>query len=174
MGENIYAAPSANLQSFNDEGGFEQLRKKYIQHEASVKSIGGLYLIGAFFCVIAGLMSVFSGDGAELITSLMILVFAFLYGWLGISVRKLKPGSKIPVGILSGIGLLGFPIGTIINAYILYLVFSAKGKMVFSDEYQEAIAATPHVKHKTSIILKVFLLLLLLVFAFAIFATFKR
>jgi hypothetical protein len=47
--------------------------------------------------------------------------------------------------VLSGIGLLGFPIGTLINGYILYLFLSKKGRTVFAPEYQEVIEATPHV-----------------------------
>jgi thymidine kinase len=37
-----------------------------------------------------------------------------------------------------------------------------KATMVFSPEYKDIIAATPHVKHRTSIIVKVLLVLLLL------------
>ena len=40
----------------------------------------------------------------------------------------------------------------IIPAYILYLLLSSKGAMVFSTEYKEIIARTPHVKYRTSCI----------------------
>ena len=64
--------------------------------------------------------------------------------------------------VLSAIGLLGFPIGTLISAYFLYLLVSEKGKVVFSDEYKEVIRKTPHIRYKTSIVVWIFLGLLLL------------
>jgi hypothetical protein len=54
----------------------------------------------------------------------------------------------------------------LINGYILYLVFSEKGRRVFSPEYQEIIRQTPHVKYQTSIIVKIFVGLLLGVLLF--------
>ena len=85
----------------------------------------------------------------------------------------MKKWARIPTGILSGIGLLAFPIGTLINAYVLYLIFSAKGKMVFSDEYRAVIEQTPHIKYRTSIIVWIVLGLLLLLIAFGIFGAFS-
>ena len=52
--------------------------------------------------------------------------------------------------ILAAIGLIGFPVGTLISAYILYLLGCQKGVQVFSDEYAEVIAATPHIKYRSS------------------------
>ena len=40
--------------------------------------------------------------------------------------------------------------GTLIGFYMLYLLLSKKGTMVFSPEYKEIIAQTPHMKYKTS------------------------
>ena len=62
--------------------------------------------------------------------------------------------------ILAGIGLIGFPIGTLISAYILYLLGSQKGVQVFSDEYAEVIAATPHIKYRSSKLVIVLVVLL--------------
>jgi hypothetical protein len=59
------------------------------------------------------------------------------------------------------------PIGTLINAYILYLVFSRKGRTILSEDYQQVIAATPHIKYKTSIIVWIFLGLLVALLAIA-------
>lgn len=92
--------------------------------------------------------------------------------WVGYGLRRLRKWARIPTGILSGLGLLAFPIGTLINAYILYLLFCQKGKMVFSDEYRAVIEQTPHIKYRTSIIVWIVLGLLLLLIAFAIFGAF--
>jgi hypothetical protein len=52
-------------------------------------------------------------------------------------------------------GSVGQLLGSaIIPGYILYLLLSAKGSMVFSPEYQTIIARTPHVKMKTSWLVK--------------------
>lgn len=80
------------------------------------------------------------------------MMLSMLQFCVGTGIRQLKKWVKLPVGILSGIGLFGFPIGTLINAYILYLVFGKKGAVVFSKEYQHIIAATPQIKYRTSIV----------------------
>ncbi len=73
--------------------------------------------------------------------------------------------------IILAIGLLGFPCGTVISAYLLYLLFSPKGELVFSDPYEEIIQGTPHIKYKTSIIVWIFLFILIGVILAAIIAT---
>ena len=148
----------------------EEVRKAHIKHEASVKSIGVLYIVGATFLGI-GVGASFFNNSENLpqntVGGIFLLLLLAAQFWTGLRVRKLEKGSRVMVGLLSGLGLLAVPIGTLINAYILYLVFSKKGKVVFSDEYKEAIAATPHIKYKMSIVVWVFLGLLVLVLLFA-------
>ncbi|MBN2296713.1 MAG: hypothetical protein JXM70_30080 [Pirellulales bacterium] len=72
--------------------------------------------------------------------------------------------------IISGIGLLQIPIGTIIHAYILYLMLSRKATVVFSPKYREIIARTPHIKYKTSLAVKIILGIFLAMFVTAIVA----
>jgi hypothetical protein len=64
---------------------------------------------------------------------------------------------------LSGVGLLGFPVGTLINGYILFLLFGRKGKTVFSEEYQVVIEQTPHIKYRTPLVVWILLGLVLFV-----------
>ena len=90
--------------------------------------------------------------------------------FVGRGFRRLKRWVRIPATILSGLGLLGFPLGTLINGYILYLVWSQKGKMVLSSEYQGVIAATPEVKYKTSPLVIVLLALLIGLIVFGVIA----
>jgi hypothetical protein len=156
----------------------EDIRKEHIKHEASVKSIGILYYLGGAALTAVGLFG-FAGAGMGNVVGageLLIFIFFLLLGvgqlWVGFGLRRLRKWARIPTGILSGFGLLGFPLGTIINAYILYLVFSQKGKMVFSDEYRAVIEQTPHIKYRTSIIVWIVLGLLLLLIAFALFGAF--
>lgn len=78
--------------------------------------------------------------------------------------RGLQSSARVVAIIFSVIGLLGIPIGTLINGYFLYLLLGQKGTYVFSEEYARVRAATPHIKYKTSIwVLVVVALLVLLV-----------
>jgi hypothetical protein len=161
-------------------GGAEQIRKDHIKHEASVKSVGVLYYLGAIGLGLVGTVFFFGvgfmprgGGAARLempLLAIFFLVLGGLQGWVGFGLRRLRPWARIPSGILAGIGLLGFPVGTLINAYILYLLFSKKGTMVFSEDYQEVMRQTPHIKYRTSIVVWVVLGLLLLLIGFVIVA----
>ncbi len=151
-----------------------EIRTSHINHEAGVKSIGTLYYLGAIAVIVAGfgMFGLFaSSEGA--VMSVVIGVFFLALGglqfWLARGLRGLKAWARIPTGILAALGLLGFPVGTLINAYILYLLFSKKGNMVFSDEYQGVIAATPDIKSRTSPIVWLFLGLLVLMMLFAMY-----
>jgi hypothetical protein len=148
----------------------EEMRNAHLKHEASVKSIGVLYYIGGAGAALVGvatlISSVSSSGSADTIFAVFLAIGMLVLGagqvWVGTGLRRLKRWARIPVGILSGIGLIGFPLGTIINAYILYLVFGKKGVTVFSDEYRLVIEQTPHIKYKTSIVVWIFLGLVLL------------
>lgn len=158
----------------------EEIRNHHLKHEASVKSIGVLYYLGGAALLVVGAVSLFSGGarGGGFETALMPAVLLLIGAgqiWVGTGLRRLRKWARLPTGILSGFGLLGFPVGTLINGYILYLVFSQKGKMVFSDEYQAVIEQTPHLKYRTSLIIWILLgLVLLLVAAGLIAAIFAR
>jgi hypothetical protein len=154
----------------------EDIRNEHIKHEASVKSVGVLYFIGAFFMVLLGGMILIAPSGPAGVETVMagviIVCAAALQFALGMALRRLKRWARIVAGVFSGIGLLGFPLGTIINGFILYLLFSKKGKTVFSPEYQEVIAQTPHIKYRTSIIVWIALGILLLLVLFGVVGIF--
>ena len=146
----------------------EQIRKEHIKHEASVKSVGILYFLGALVLLPLGLVNMAMSEAVGIVMGLVFLVFGAAQVWLGVGLRKLRPWARIPTAILSGIGLLGFPAGTLINAYILYLVVSKKGVTVFSEDYQRIIEETPHIKYRTSILVWILLVLVLALIAAAI------
>lgn len=158
----------------------EQVRELHLSHEASVKSIAVLYLLGSLFgllasigWIMAGLDSQVGGRAAEMAPILLTLgligiVLSIAQIVVAIGIRKLASWSRIPCVVLSVIGLLAFPLGTLINGYIIYLMLCAKGKMVFSPEYKNVIQQTPHMKYKTSIVIWIFLGLLIALFALGI------
>jgi hypothetical protein len=160
-----YAPPAARVEDVPATEA-ESIRRENIRHEAGVKSIGILYYLGGTICVLGG---AFGMAGKDFVASLVLLLVGPLQIMVGWGIRRLLRWARVGGGILSGLGLLAFPFGTLINGYILYLLFSKKGAVVFSDAYKDVVAATPHVKHKVSLLVWIALALLVLFFA-AIFA----
>jgi hypothetical protein len=152
----------------------ETIRNANLKHEASVQSIGILYLIGSVLMVVSGTLSLIKpGPGdhtVTLVTGALLIVLGILQGWTGSLLRKLDPRAVMPATLLSCIGLLGVPIGTLVSVYVLYLLHSAKGKLVFSPDYRAVIEATPHIKYKTSVLVWILLGLLLLLLAVGMIA----
>jgi hypothetical protein len=175
---NPYAPPRANLESAPCDSEAAVVRRAHLNHEASIKAVGTLYLLGAAGLIIVAI----SGAAWQKSLSLpLALLFATLLAglgglqlWVGFGLRKLRPWTKIPAGIMSGLGLVSFPIGTLINGYILYLLFSKKGRMVLSEPYQEIIAATPDIKYKTSILVWILLALVVALAAFVLVKTWLK
>jgi hypothetical protein len=126
----------------------------------------------ALATIIVGISALTGNGNAETIGVVaFMLVLSAVQLWTANGLRRLQHWARIPSGILSGFGLLGFPIGTLINGYILYLLFSEKGKMVFSPAYQEVIRQTPQIKYKTSIVVWIFLGLILLLLGVGVVAS---
>lgn len=148
-------------------GDADAVRNAHLKHEASIQSVGFLYYLGggallsASIALLIGGIST-TGDSAE--SGVGVIVVICVLGFLGCiqlwtahGLRRLKPSARIPATLLSCLGLLGFPVGTLINGYILYLLHSKQGRTVMTAEYAQVIAQTPHIKYKTSIILWLFL-----------------
>jgi hypothetical protein len=158
MNRSPYAPPqSAVIDPSMLEGSeAERTRREHIRHEIQLKAVGALYYFGGVMLILGGIgmVAVLVSDSgtAGKTGALFGLVAAYLLIGglsllLGYGFRRVKPWVRIPGGILSGIGLLGIPIGTLVNGWILYLMFSKKGQVVLSPEYQAVIVATPHVKY---------------------------
>ena len=175
--QNPYAA-GASVPSAAEPTSAETIRRKYLSHEASVQSIASLFLIGGVIGLLVSIgyfvvgFTALSGPirrGApEMFFVLAVVFLAFAVAQIGVAVgvRKLAAWSRVPATILSLIGLLGFPIGTLISIYFLYLLLSRKGEMVFSDEYRDVIKRTPRIKYRTSIVVWVVLFLILSMIVF--------
>jgi hypothetical protein len=159
---NPYAAPTADIGvwrgNLGAETDAERIRKHYLKHEASVQAIGivyyllgGIGALGTLACVISSF-----ADHERDLRPLGIAAGFGLVGAgfiaVGRGLRALRRWVRIPVGILSGIGLVWIPpIGTIINGYFLYLVFCEKGRTVFSLDYRAVIGQTPHIRYRSSL-----------------------
>lgn len=194
MSDNPYAPSGssysdASLDSNFDLSQAELIRKSHLNHEANIQSFGCLYtlggilgILGAIFYIGLGIFIMAGGENpqagvnpmaAGIMTTLIGVVFlaiAVAQLFAGRSMQTLNPSGKILAIIISAIGLLGFPCGTLISGYLLYLLVSAKGEMVFSSAYKEVMQATPHIRYRTSIIVWIFLFLLIGVILLGIIA----
>lgn len=165
---NPFAAPqSMDYAGEIDDRPAALIRQQYLSHEASVQSVGSLYFLGSLLTLLGGgflTFMVMSGSSQASIDEgigLLLLGLGFAQGFLAFGLTKLKRWARMSAALFAGLGLLAVPLGTLINGYILYLLLSAKGKMVFSDEYREIIQQTPEIKYRTSKVLWFFLILLL-------------
>jgi len=167
---NPYAPPRAHVQDVSGaDSEAEEIRQEHIKHETSVRSIGILYYLSGGLMVVASLAMIagsFSGQSKAFMMGMGVgyLAIGVLMLFVARGVRKLLPWARTTTIVLAAIGLLGFPLGTLLNGYILYLMLSKKGKRIFEADYKDIIEATPHVKYRTSIV--VWIVLGLLVVAF--------
>jgi hypothetical protein len=194
MSDNPYAPSGSSYSDASLDANFdlsqaELIRKSHLSHEANIQSFGCLYtlggilgILGAIFYIGLGIFIMAGGENpqagvnpmaAGILTTLIGVVFlaiAVAQLFAGRSMQTLNPSGKILAIIISAIGLLGFPCGTLISGYLLYLLVSAKGEMVFSSAYKEVMQATPHIRYRTSIIVWIFLFLLIGVILLGIIA----
>ncbi len=167
---NPYAAPQSQvLQNTPQE---EAIRKQHINTEATIKSAGCLFILGAFVLLAMGASltaAMFSSARPDAnramisVFGVVALVFALGQGFTAYGLRRLKSWARIPAIIFCCIGLLGFPLGTLINGYILVKICGDQAKFIMTPEYARIIAATPHVKRKTSVAAMVVLAILIIV-----------
>ena len=194
MSDNPYAPSGSSYSDASLDANFdlsqaELIRKSHLNHEANIQSFGCLYtlggilgILGAIFYIGLGIFIMAGGENpqagvnpmaAGIMTTLIGVVFlaiAVAQLFAGRSMQTLNPSGKILAIIISAIGLLGFPCGTLISGYLLYLLVSAKGEMVFSSAYKDVMQATPHIRYRTSIIVWIFLFLLIGVILLGIIA----
>jgi hypothetical protein len=208
--DNPYAPPQAPIGGArsaevpSDMAEAEAIRRAYLSHEASVKSIGSFHYLGAVFGAIGlGLMILraLSGNGEMdeglssapfVVAVVYLLVILSINLVMGIGLTGLKPWARWTEITLTSILLLIYLLGTVVAAvgnspargpviggalvillilsYILSLLLSKKSSMVFSPDYRLIIERTPHIKYRTSWIVKGCLIVLVLVIGFGIVA----
>ena len=113
-----------------------------------VKVVSVLYWIGAVLSVLFGLMMLVGGSalgmfagglgggilgGFAVLMGILMIIFAILGAIVGYGLWTHRSWARILGIVLSIIGLLSFPVGTIINAIIIYfLAFNKDVKMLFN------------------------------------------
>ena len=99
------------------ESAAEEIRREHLKHEAAIRSVGALFILGGgllSISAIGGLLvptqaanGVSRVTGITIAVSVIFLVFAAGYLWIGISLRKLNRRARIPAAVLTVFGLLG-------------------------------------------------------------------
>jgi hypothetical protein len=115
--------------------------------------------LGALFYLVLTVINAVLGYGLTHLqvwarwTTLVFTVIAILYMAMTTLVVSflVNPAAGVAILVIGG-SILGF---------ILHLLVTRKSGVVFSAEYKEIIRKTPHVKYKTSVIVKVFLVMFL-------------
>jgi|GEM_PF-1889048 len=124
------------------ESGDGHVRETNLKYERRIRTAAAMYYFVSGLFVFVALGAAVNGKfGALLMLPLAVGIF-----FAGREVYQLRPRAKLAAGIVSGIGLLMFPIGTVIHAIVLYLVFCSAGRKVISDEYRGVIERTPEIK----------------------------
>ena len=91
------------------------MRQEHINTEATIKSVGVLYYLGAFLLIAAGFPNFMMQDGpaGSTVTPIAIglfwVVLGLGFGFVGRGLRGLQSWARIPTIIFACFGLLGFP-----------------------------------------------------------------
>lgn len=92
--------------------------------------------------------------------ALVCSALALLQFFTGLGLWRLESWARWIAAVLIAVGLLEFPMGTLICGIFLYILLNKQCAMVFSDEYKRVIEATPQMSCDTSIFVGVFFVLL--------------
>lgn len=124
-------------------GAPDTLRAVHLRHETAIRGAGLLYFVGAGFLVLAACAAVAARGQAGGRFLPLALMLAAGYGYAGFLLRRLDARARYAATLMGGLGLLAFPVGTVLNGYVLFLVHAKSGRTVLSPEYRAVVAATP-------------------------------
>jgi hypothetical protein len=177
---NPYAPPVAEGPPGAPDGPgaeLEAIRREHLSSETNIKSIGALAILGAVVQLM-GAISLMSKSPIGVVIQLMV---CGLVGACGLGLRSMLPWARKIYSVLIGLGLVVTIVGVFagaqsvaplpllaimvaISTLFLWVLWNGKASVVFSEHYREVVVrATPHIKHKTSMISIVILIVLLLV-----------
>lgn len=167
--DNPFAAPESDVLAAPDApaqpGDAEEIRNKYLSAEASVRAIGTLNIFASFLLTLVAVGTITANvnraagpaeTGAVVGQGIFLLILATLSFIVGRGLRALKNWARITAAIVSLPGIIN-PIVWV----VLYQLLCKKGAYVCTPEYALVREATPHIRYKTSFVVKVLLVLVL-------------
>jgi len=182
-GESAAVAPAASAE--NAEAVIT--RKKYLKHEAAVRSVGSLYYFCAA-CYALFAVALLASERANVTACAVGLSFLVPLGaaffWAGRGLRQVNRKVKPLATVLAVLVLVGgcctliarsagtsgggMLVAIVLYAYVLYVILSAKSKVVFSEGYKAVIEATPSIRYRTPVLVWVCVSLLVCLFLAAL------
>ncbi|MCE9546262.1 MAG: hypothetical protein K8T25_12170 [Planctomycetia bacterium] len=141
----------------------EDIRMQHLRHEGEIRSVGLVYEILGSLLSVPAMGGLYSGgelfsEGARMIPadwqwpvlggSVLLVGLACCAFAVGFALRRLDRRVKLPLVLLSGVGLLIFPLGTLVNGWVLYLLLSRQGGAVLSPQYAEVCRMTPKMRYR--------------------------
>jgi hypothetical protein len=139
----------------------DTIRRAHVNRETSLRAMCLLYSLIGSVVLLATVFVLTTGSDVPLevrpgiygaIDVLVYVVGATAFLVVAYGLWQPRRWARIAAIVLSTVGLMAIPIGTLLCPYFLYLLLSAKGRRVFAPDYAAIVAATPHIKHRTSII----------------------
>jgi hypothetical protein len=134
--------------AWHDQRELERLRHEHKAREDSIRSLGGICLVGTVLMVAAIVIVVlrlrpdqFSFDAGNVARMLLVACAIALQGWVGIGLYRLNPKVAGPAVLVFVPLLLAFPLGTLIGGYGLYALLTEKGRRILSPEWKAIVAA---------------------------------
>ena len=150
----------------------EEVRRQHLGQEAQIKSIGSLYYLGAIVSIIGVAVALIGKPlrfAPEVVAGIAVTaLFIPIQFFVGYGLTHLRNWARIVALVFAFLGLLAFPVGTVICVIVIILLLLKKNTMIFSPEYKEIIAATPHIKRKISIVFKIALVIFALIILLAL------
>jgi hypothetical protein len=164
---NPFATPEADVEPMvppGDGGMEERIRREHIGHETSLKTLGGLQVLGGALALLSSI-ALFAASDRTRMFSVVQMALGLVACVTGVLLGRLDRRARIPGVILALPGLVAVPMGTLISGYFLYLLLSPKAGIILSERYREIIARTPHVKYRTPIAVWIVLCVVLVLLA---------
>lgn len=145
---NQYAAPGF-VDDVRRSSERETIRREHLKHEASVRSIGTMYYAGSVLWSLFGVYFLLVALRGSEFTAWPLAVVSLVFGLTSLVVawglRGLQRWAASAATVLSALSLPIVPFGTVIGAYVLIVLRSAKGRRIFRRDYASIVAATPHI-----------------------------
>ena len=148
---NPYQSPTTtDLKSSFADGDSVSIRHQFFKTERAFHAIGTAYFGVAFLIGAALLATCVAGwrignTGTVLIAGVLFLPLVSINLMIGRGLRQLESWVRGPSTLAALLLLIYLPLGTIIGAATLFLVYSEAGKQVLSENYRRVIEATPEI-----------------------------
>jgi hypothetical protein len=148
------APPTAFVDDVRRASELEATRREHLKHEASVRSVGTMYYAGSVLWSLFGVYFLLVAVRGTDFTAWPLAVVCLVFGLASLAVawglRGLQRWAASAAAVLSALSLPVIPFGTVIGAYVLVLLRSAKGRRIFARDYAGIVAATPHIEPGSS------------------------